>query len=135
MSFLKFFQQLNERVQPGLNNNLIGVSHRHQHPVVRDPGTRKNAETVPNYLQTDSSLPAAYKLLQQRVGPKYVKISAKDAYMLTKRFGVNRLKPGKPKGLKKSGIAIEIKPNGQYYLLKTKKEQPQEPTEIQNNGA
>ena len=76
----------------------------------------------------------AYKLLQQRVGPKYVKISAKDAYMLTKRFGVNRLKPGRPKGLKKSGIAIEIKPNGQYYLLKTKKEQPQEPTEIQNNG-
>ena len=51
--------------------------------------------------------------------------------MLTKRFGVNRLKPGKPKGLKKSGIAIEIKPNGQYYLLKTKKEQPQEPSVTQ----
>ena len=48
--------------------------------------------------------------------------------MLTKRFGVNRLKPGTPKGLKRSGIAIEMKPNGQYYLLKTKKEQPQEPS-------
>ena len=131
---MKFFQQLNERVQPGMGNNIPGVSHRHQHAVVRDAGTRKNPDTVPNYLQSDSSLPTAYKLLQQRVGPRYVKISAKDAYMLTKKFGVNRLKPGRPKGLKKSGIAIEIKPNGQYYLLKTKKEQPQEPSVIQNNG-
>ena len=118
----------------------MGVNHRHQHAVVRDPGLRKKPNTVANYLQADTSLPSAYRLLQQRVGPKYIKISAKDAYMLTKRFGVNRLKPGRPKGLKRSGIAIEIKPNGQYYLLKTKKEQPQEPSGtqdpniIQNNG-
>ena len=137
---MKFFQQLNERIQPGMSNNLMGVNHRHQHAVVRDPGLRKKPNTVANYLQADTSLPSAYRLLQQRVCPKYIKISAKDAYMLTKRFGVNRLKPGRPKGLKKSGIAIEIKPNGQYYLLKTKKEQPQEPSVtqdpsiIQNNG-
>ena len=111
------------------NGNVSGVNHRHQRPVVKDPGNRKNVQTIPGYIQTDTSLPAAYRMLQQKMGPKYIKISPKDAYMLTKRFGVNRLKPGRPKGLKKTGIAIEVKPNGEYYLLKTKIEKPETNTD------
>ena len=67
-----------------------------------------------------------------------IKINEKVVIIGTiESFGVKRLKPGRPKGLKRSGIAIEVKPNGHYYLLKTKKEQPQEPSldlSLQNNG-
>ena len=120
---------IEERFNTG---NIPGVNHRHQRAIPKDPGLRKSPLTIANYLQNDTSLPAAYRVLQQRVGPKYIKISQKDAYMLTKRFGVNRLKPGRPKGLKKTGIAIEVKPNGEYYLLKTKVEKPQPTTTTDN---
>ncbi len=114
---------IEERFNTG---NVHGINHRHQRSVVKDPGNRKNVQTIPGYIQTDTSLPAAYRMLQQKMGPKYIKITSKDAYMLTKRFGVTRLKPGRPKGLKKTGIAIEVKPNGEYYLLKTKVEKPEQ---------
>jgi hypothetical protein len=123
VTFKEFFVMIEERFNTG---NVHGINHRHQRSVVKDPGNRKNVQTIPGYIQTDTSLPAAYRMLQQKMGPKYIKITSKDAYMLTKRFGVTRLKPGRPKGLKKTGIAIEVKPNGEYYLLKTKVEKPEQ---------
>ena len=93
------------------------VKHRQQHSVVRDPGTRKHARTIPAYLQTDLNLPNSFKSMQRPGSPKFVYISPQDAYKLSKHFGVKDLR--RPKGLKKSGVALGVKPNGRYYLMKT----------------
>ena len=55
--------------------------------------------------------------MQRPGSPKFVYISPQDAYKLSKHFGVKDLR--RPKGLKKSGVAIGVKPNGRYYLMKT----------------
>ena len=94
------------------------VNHRQQHAVVRDPGMRKHASTVPDYLKV-SELPNCFKVMQKPAGPKFIYISPQDAYKLSKHFGVRDLR--RPKGLKKSGVAIGIKPNGRHYLMRTNK--------------
>lgn len=94
------------------------TKHRQQHAVVRDPGARKHARTVPKYLQTNLELPNCFKVMQRSGGPKFLYIGPQDAYKLMKHFGVRDVK--RPKGLKKSGVAIGIKPSGRYYLMRTK---------------
>lgn len=113
------FRMFFEKYKP-FSSSIPGVNHRHQHSIVRDIGERKpgNAQTIPDYLKQDHSLPDAYKVLKRNNGAKIVKISPKDASVLMARFGVRNLKPGKPKGLKKTGISILY--NGNYYLQKTR---------------
>ena len=99
--------------------NSNKVNHRQQHAVVRDPGMRKHATTVPEYLKTNLDLPNSFKVMQKPGGPKFVYISPQDAYKLSKHFGVRDIR--RPKGLKKSGVALGVKPNGRYYLMRTNK--------------
>lgn len=95
------------------------TKHRQQHPIVRDPGTRQHAQTIPDYLKT-SELPNSFKSMQRPGGPKFVYISKQDAYKLMKNFGVRDIR--RPKGLKKSGIAIGQYPaSGRFYLIRTNK--------------
>ena len=98
--------------------NSNKTNHRQQHAVVRDPGMRKHATTVPDYIKTDLNLPNCFKVMQRPGGPKFLYISPQDAYKLCKHFGIRELR--RPKGLKKSGVAIGVKPNGRYYLMRTK---------------
>ena len=99
--------------------NTNKTQHRQQHAVVRDPGFRKHAQTVPDYVKPDLNLPNCFKVMQRSGGPKFLYISPQDAYKLTKHFGVRDLR--RPKGLKKSGVAIGMKPSGRYYLIQTNK--------------
>jgi predicted nucleotidyltransferase len=99
--------------------NTTKTNHRQQHAVVRDPGTRKHARTVPKYLETDLHLPNCFKVMQRPGGPKFLFINPQDAYKLAKHFGVQNL--NRPKGLKKSGVALGMKPSGRFYLMRTKK--------------
>lgn len=93
------------------------IDHRQQHAIIRDPGTRKHATTVPQYLKINQDLPNCFKTMQKPNTPKFVHIHPKDAYTISKHFGISKL--GRPKGCKKSGVAIGQKPNGQFYLMKT----------------
>ncbi len=95
------------------------VDHRHMHAVVRDPANRKHARTVPDYVKIDQDLPRSFKIMQRPSGPKFTYISINDAYKICTQFGIRDLR--RPKGCKKSGVAIGQKPNGKYYLIRTKK--------------
>lgn len=95
------------------------VNHRHMHSVVRDPAGRKHARTIPAYVKNDTDLPRSFKIIQQPAGPKFIYINPQDAYKICVQFGIRDLK--RPKGCKKSGVSIGQKPNGKYYLMRTKK--------------
>ncbi len=119
-----------EKYKP-FSTSVPGVNHRHQHSIVRDPGMRQKTQTVPDYLKQDQTVPNAFKILKRNTGAKIIKISPKDASVLMNRFGVRNLRPGKPKGLKKTGIAIQYN-NGHYYLSKTRETNTQ--SEVETNG-
>ena len=98
--------------------NTNKTAHRHQHAVVRDPAGRKHARTVPDYVSVRGDLPNSFKVMQKPGGPKKLYINHRDAYTLAKHFGIKDIR--RPKGLKKSGVALGVEPNGRYYLIQTK---------------
>lgn len=96
------------------------VSHRHRHPLVRDPSTRKNSYTVPKYIRPTSSNLKTYKNFKKQDNNKKVNIGTEDAKKLQSMFNVRNMPVGKVKGLKRTGVGLVKKPNGRVQIVKTK---------------
>jgi len=115
----KLSNLINKNYDDIFNESFLHSGNRHRHPVVRDPGLRKHARTRPEYVSVRLDLPNCFKVMQKNAGPRFLYISPQDAYKITKHFNVRDLR--RPKGLKKSGVAIGQKPSGRFYLMRTKK--------------
>lgn len=95
------------------------VSHRHRHPVVRDPSTRKFARTVPEYVRPKTS-PKKYNDFKKQNNNTKTTISNTDTRKLQSMFNVKNLPVGKVKGLKRTGVGLKKTPSGHIQLVKTK---------------
>lgn len=95
------------------------VKHRHRHPILRDPGTRKNSYTVPKYLRPKNS-PKKYNDFKKQKNKPTDNIVGSDVRKLQSMFNVKDLPVNKVKGLKRTGVGIVKRPNGRIQLVKTK---------------
>lgn len=96
------------------------VRHRHRHPVLRDPGTRKHTYTVPRYIRPTSSKLKTYKEFKKQSNNQQMSIGKEDAKELKGMFNVKKMPVGVVKGLKRTGVGMVKKPNGRIQLVKTK---------------
>lgn len=96
------------------------VQHRHRHPVLRDPSTRKNSYTVPRYIRPTSSKLKTYKDFKNQVSKQQTSIGKETADELQSKFNVRNMPVGKVKGLKRTGVGMVKRPNGRVQLVKTK---------------
>ena len=95
------------------------VSHRHRHPVVRDPSTRKFARTVPEYIRPKNS-PKKYNDFKNQKNSTKTNLSNTDTTKLQSMFNVKDLPVGKVKGLKRTGVGLKKTQSGRIQLVKTK---------------
>jgi len=96
------------------------VQHRHRHPVIRDPSTRKNSYTVPRYIRPTSSKLKIYQDFKKQVNKKQTSIGSEDVKELKGKFNVRNMPVNKVKGLKRTGVGMVKRPNGRVQLVKTK---------------
>ena len=94
-------------------------AHRHQHPVLRDPSTRKKSYTVPIYLRPKTT-PKKYNDFKKQKNCGCSSIGNTDVNKLQKTFNVRSLPVNKVKGLKRTGVGLVKRPNGRVQLIKTK---------------
>lgn len=96
------------------------VQHRHRHPVLRDPGTRKHVQTVPSYIRPKQT-PKPYNDIKKEANGKRKSLSTTDAQKVQNMFGVKNIKPGEIKGLKRTGTGLRKSPaTGRVEIVKTK---------------
>lgn len=95
------------------------VSHRHRHPIIRDPSTRKFARTVPEYIKPKTS-PKKYNDFKKQKNKKDTLLSNNDIGRLQSMFNVKNLPVGKVKGLKRTGVGLKKLTTGRVQLVKTK---------------
>lgn len=95
------------------------VSHRHRHPLLRDPGTRKNTYTVPKYIRPKTS-PKKYNDFKKQKNSTQTNITKTDTNKLKNMFNVRHLPVNKIKGLKRTGVGLIKRPSGKIQLVKTK---------------
>ena len=95
------------------------VSHRHRHPVLRDPSTRKHARTVPEYIAPKTS-PKKYNDFKKQPNSTKTTLTNTDTGKLQSMFNVRSLPVGKVKGLKRTGVGLKKTPSGHVQLVKTK---------------
>ena len=96
------------------------VQHRHRHPVIRDPSTRKNSYSVPQYIRPTSSKLKMYKDFKNQVNKDKTNIGVEATKELKDKFNVRNMPVGKVKGLKRTGVGMVKRPNGSVQLVKTK---------------
>lgn len=95
------------------------VQHRHQHPLIRDPSTRKHARTVPAYMAPKMT-PKGYNDFKKQKPCPCKGITNTDVAKLQKLHNVKDLPVGKVKGLKRTGVGLVKQPNGLVKMVKTK---------------
>lgn len=96
------------------------VQHRHRHPVLRDPTTRKNTYTVPRYIRPTTSKLKPYKDFKKQDNKQQINIDKETTNELKSKFNVRNMPVGRVKGLKRTGVGMVKKPNGRIQLVKTK---------------
>lgn len=94
------------------------VQHRHRHPLVRDPGMRKHAQTVPTYVKPKTT-PKKYNDFKKNGNNSTSSLTSLDKRKLQKTFNVSKLPINKVKGLKRTGVGMVRRPNGSVQLVKT----------------
>lgn len=96
------------------------VQHRHRHPVIRDPSTRKHSYTVPLYIRPTTSKLKPYKDFKKQQNKNNTNIGSETIKELKKKFNVRNMPVGVVKGLKRTGVGMVKKPTGRIELVKTK---------------
>jgi len=95
------------------------VQHRHRHPLVRDPSTRKHAYTVPKYIRPKTS-PKTKNHFKKQKNKNQTTLSNTDTNKLKNMFNVRHLPVGKVKGLKRTGVGLKKTNTGKILMVKTK---------------
>lgn len=90
-------------------------TQRHR-KVIKDPGFRKHAQTVPDMHKVDpKSIQAMNDLKISNTGRKA--LSQDEVQKICAKFGISRLNPSSPKSLGNTGILLKFDPNLQGYIL------------------
>lgn len=107
---------------PGINTmfykepkNPMNPTQRHR-KIVKDPGFRKYAQTVPDMHKIDpKSIQAFNGLKAANSGRKA--LSQDEVQKLCKQFGISRLNANEPKTLGNTGVVMKFDPNLRGYVL------------------
>lgn len=97
--------------------DMFGLKPTQRHrKIIKDPGFRKHAQTVPDMHKVDpKSLQAMNDLKIANSGRKV--LSQDEVQKLCTQFGVSRLNPTTPKSLGNTGIILKYDPNLRGYIL------------------
>ncbi|NBW57093.1 hypothetical protein EBR43_04780 [bacterium] len=107
---------------PGINTlfykepkNPLNPTQRHR-KIIKDPGFRKYAQTVPDMHKVDpKSIQAFNDLKVANSGRKA--LSQDEVQRLCKQFGISRLNANEPKKLGNTGVVMKFDPTLRGYVL------------------
>jgi len=88
---------------------------RHMQPVVRDPGFRKYAQTVPDMHKADPTAIQKVNNPTATVGAK--KLSENELQEICKKYGITRLNTKTPKKIGNTGQVVKFDPNLRGYVI------------------
>lgn len=95
--------------------NFDKPTQRHR-KIIKDPGFRKHAQTVPDMYRVDpKSLQMLDDLKTANSGRKALLQS--EIQKICQQYGISRLNPQTPKSLGNTGILLKFDPNLRGYIL------------------
>lgn len=90
-------------------------TERHMRSVVKDPGFRKHAQTVPDMHKADTT--AIQKVNNPGATTGTGKLSEDELQKICKKYGITRLNPNSPKKIGNTGQVIKFDPNLRGYVI------------------
>lgn len=101
-----FYKQPSDPLQP---------TQRHR-KIIKDPGFRKYAQTVPTMHKVDpTAIHAVQKLKKANSGREV--LSQDELQKVCKQFGISRINPNKSKMLGNTSIILKFDPVARAYIL------------------
>ena len=95
--------------------NFLKPTQRHR-KIIKDPGFRKYAQTVPDVHRVDPKAIQSFDALKASTSGRKV-LSQDEVQKLCKQFSISRLNANKPKKLGNTGILLQFDPNAGGYIL------------------
>lgn len=96
-------------------DNTLKPTQRHR-KIIKDPGFRKHAQTVPDMHKIDpKSLQALDDLKTANSGRKA--LSQDEVQKICSQYGISRINQSTPKALGNTGIILKYDPNLMGYIL------------------
>ena len=93
----------------------MGKPTQRHRKVIKDPGFRKYAQTVPDMHKID---PKSIQVLDDlKVTPGKKILSQDELQKICTKFGVSRLNTQEPKNLGNTGITLRFDPDVRGYVL------------------
>ena len=116
-SIVEFTTWNSGTLSTNIGPNFLKPTERHR-KIIKDPGFRKYAQTVPDMHRPDPKAIQSFNVLKSSTNGRKA-LSQVEVQKLCKQFSISRLNTREPKKLGNTGILLKFDPtlNG-YVLLK-----------------
>jgi len=99
----------------GPNFKLDKPTERHR-KIIKDPGFRKYAQTVPDMHRPDPKAIQSLEDLKKSTNGRKV-LNQDEVQKISKQFGISRLNSLGPKRLGNTGIVLKFDPHARGYVI------------------
>lgn len=96
-------------------SDLGDAKERHRKFIIKDPGFRKFARTVPKIHQADPTRINKVANPSASIGPR--KLSEDELQQICKKYNISRLNPSNPKKIGNTGQVIKFDPSVRGYVI------------------